>query len=310
MKKLNSPRRAVAPRLLLMLLALALLAFGGCASQGPPIYQWQVESPTATVTMAGSIHVGQPDFFPLPDPFEDAFRNADALAVEVDAVSPENVAKVQTMMMQQGMLPGDETLKDRLDPELYARLEAFAAEKGEPLAMYSKFKPGLVALILTMNEYQRQGFDMELGIDKHFLDQAREMDKPVRELETLEDQLKLFLEVDDELDDDLIAATLDQVDQLQEQTARMVALWKAGDVEGLDAFLQEQIGDDPEITAYYRKLLDDRNVGMADQIDAWLRGDEDVYVVVGAGHFAGDMGIVSLLEEKGWKVEQAHSPKK
>jgi uncharacterized protein YbaP (TraB family) len=59
------------------------------------------------------------------------------------------------------------------------------------------------------------------------------------------------------------------------------------------------------MTQFYRKLLDDRNVVMADKIDAWLGEDTDVFVVVGAGHFAGEMGILHLLEQKGWKVEQA-----
>ena len=306
---MNPQRRLMRHTLLLAVSALLILSLTGCAASGPRIYQWEIRSETATVTMAGSIHVGQEDFFPLPAPFEDAFTAADALAVEVDATSPENLQKTQVLMMQQGMLPGSQTLKDRLDPELYARLEAFAAEKGEPLVMYSKFKPGLVALILTMNEYQRQGFNMELGIDKHFLDQAKEAGKPVRELETIESQMKLFLEVDDELDDLMLSETLGQMDGLQEQTALMVELWKTGDVEGLDAFLAEQIGSDERMQAYYRKLLDDRNVQMAEKIDAWLRADEDIYVVVGAGHFSGKMGLVQLLEDKGWKVEQGRAEK-
>ena len=160
-----------------------------------PIFQWQVKSETATITLVGSIHVGKPGFFPMADPFEKAFAASDALAVEVDMGSQENIQKAMALMMKDGVLPGDETLQDRLEPELYARLEAFAAEKGEPLAMYNKFKPGILAMILVMNEYTRQGFDAELGIDKHFLDLAREREKPIRELETLEAQMDLFLAI-------------------------------------------------------------------------------------------------------------------
>ena len=35
-----------------------------------------------------------------------------------------------------------------------------------------------------------------------------------------------------------------------------------------------------------------------------LKADTDIYVVVGAGHFSGKMGIISLLEGKGYKVRQ------
>jgi ABC-type sulfate/molybdate transport systems ATPase subunit len=48
----------------------------------------------------------------------------------------------------------------------------------------------------------------------------------------------------------------------------------------------------------------DRNVAMVDKIDTMLAGDTNVFVVVGAGHFGGEQGIVKLLEEKGHEVEQ------
>lgn len=294
----------------ILLVGAVILAAASAAAEVAtrPLYQWQVESDSATITLVGSIHVGKPDFFPLAPPFGEAFEAADALAVEVDMSSPENAQKAMSLMTTDGMLPEGQTLKDRLEPELYARLEKLAEEKGEPLAMYARFKPGIVVMILVMNEYQRQGFDPQLGIDLHFLAKAREADKPIRELETLEAQMDLFLEIDDKLDDVLIAETLDQLDELTEQTAELIELWRSGDVEGLDELMQEQVGDDPDLVAFYRKLLDDRNVGMADTIDRWLHEDQDVFVVVGAGHFGGKRGILNLLEEKGWDVTQARAP--
>jgi len=101
-----------------------------------------------------------------------------------------------------------------------------------------------------------------------------------------------------------MAEFLDQMDDIVAMTDEMVALWKSGDAKGLDKFLQDQMGEDPGMEEFYRALLDDRNVGMVDKIDEWLKADTDIYVVVGAGHFSGKMGIISLLEDKGYKVEQ------
>jgi hypothetical protein len=170
--------------------------------------------------------------------------------------------------------------------------------------MYSRFKPGIVAMILVMEEYQRVGFDPELGVDQHFLKAARAQGKEVRELETIEDQMELFFMIDDELDDVLMAEMLDQMADIETMTGEMVDLWQKGEAAGLDSLLLEQMGDDPAMEKFYRRLLDDRNVAMAEKIDAWLDEDADVFVVVGAGHFAGEMGIINLLEQKGWKVEQ------
>lgn len=296
----------VARRFLLGLLAVAFLA----AAAGPvlagdqPLFMWQVKSESATVSLVGSIHVGQKDFFPLAEPFETAFAAAPVLAVEVDMVDPANLQKSAVLVMQKGMLPGETTLQDRLAPELWVRMQQYAAESNLNLAMYSKFKPGLVAMVMVLEEYKKQGYDPELGIDKHFLDAAHEQAKEIRELETIEAQMDLFFSIDDQLDDILIAEFLDQLEDIVAVTDEMVGLWKAGDAEGLDKFLQDQIGEDPQMATFYRTLLDDRNVKMAEKIDAWLQADTDVFVVVGAGHFSGSMGIVSLLEGKGHTVTQ------
>ena len=290
---------------LFVFLAVTILVAAGPLQAGEkPIFMWQVKSETATVSLVGSIHVGKPDFFPLAEPFETAFAAAPVLAVEVDMTDPANLQKSGLLVMQKGMLPGDTTLKDRLSPELWKRLEKYAAENNMNLSMYSKFKPGLVAMIMVLEEYKKVGFDPELGIDKHFLDSATEQGKEIRELETIEAQLDLFFSIDDQLDDILMAEFLDQMDDIVAMTDEMVALWKSGDADGLDKFLQDQMGEDPAMEEFYRALLDDRNVGMADKIDEWLKADTDIYVVVGAGHFSGKMGIISLLEDKGYKVEQ------
>lgn len=283
---------------------LLIVLVQSAALAGDKLYMWQVKSETATITLVGSIHVGQPDFFPLADPYEEAFTAAPVLAVEVDMTDPAVLQESTMLMMKKGMLPGAETLQTRLEPELYKRLEAYAKENGVPLAMYQKFKPGIVAIVLSMEEYKRQGFDPELGIDKHFLDAAKAADKEVRALETVEDQLNIFLDIDDTLDDILINETLEQMGDVSSIIDEMVGYWKSGDADGLGTFMETQMGEGPEMEALYRKLLDDRNVGMTATINEWLGQDQDVFVVVGAGHFAGEMGIVSLLEAEGWEVSQ------
>jgi len=291
-------------RFLLGLVIAAVLVTAAGQAVAQPLFMWQVKSETATVSLVGSIHVGKPDFFPLAEPFETAFAAAPVLAVEVDMSDPVNLQKTAALMLQKGMLPGETTLEDCLSPELWQRMEEYAAERKMNLALYSKLKPGLVAMILVLEEYKNQGFDPELGIDMHFLDVAREQGKEIRELETIEAQMDLFFSIDDQLDDILIAEFLDQMDDIVALTEEMVGLWKSGDVDGLDRFLQDQMGDDPAMAEFYRNLLDDRNVKMAEKIDEWLKADTDIYVVVGAGHFSGQMGILRLLEDKGYKVQQ------
>ena len=287
-----------------LLIVLAAVTLVPSAWAGEPLFLWQVAGEHATVSLTGSIHVGRTDFFPLAEPLEQAFAASDALAVEVDVADPAVQQAAAMLMLQKGMLPADETLQSRLGDAVWGRLQAFAESRGIPLAVYGRFRPGIVAMILLLEEYKRQGLDPELGIDQHFLAEAKEAGKPVRQLETIEAQLDLFVQVDDVLDDIMIGEMLDQMADLAAETDRMIALWRAGDADGLERMMAEQTGDDPAMLAFYRKLLDDRNAAMADSVDAWLRGDRGVFVVVGAGHFGGENGLVRLLEGKGWAVEQ------
>lgn len=294
-------RRPAATRLFPVIVSLLGLAPPAGAA---PLFMWEAVGPRATVTMIGSIHVGQREFFPLPAPYEEAFATAQALAVEVDLTSAVNQARAAVVLAERGSLPDSLTLRDRLTPAVWERLAAAAREYDLPPAAIERRQPGLVAMMLAMLAYMRQGFDPELGIDRHFLDAAHAQGKPVRELESVDRQLELVLDVDDELDDILIAQLLEDLDDLAGLTKRMLGAWQGGDAVALDAMLQEQSGDDPRMAAWYRRLLEDRNVAMADSLDAWLRGDVDVCVVVGAGHFAGERGLVRLLGDRGWTVTQ------
>ncbi len=259
------------------------------------LFMWHLQSETAAITLVGSVHVGKPDFFPLPVPYEQAFAGSSVLAVEVDMSDPAVMADAARLMLEKGRLEAGETLESRLSTEVYRRLQERATEIGFPLAMYNTFRPGIVVVALMMQEYTRQGFDPELGVDKHFLDAAKERQLPVRSLETVGDQLNLFLDIDDVLDDLLVAESLDEATDIAGSIAEMLAYWRHGDADGLNAYMQLQMGEGPQMAAFYRRILDDRNVVMAATIRSWLDGDEDVFVVVGAGHFGGPNGLVKLL---------------
>ena len=43
---------------------------------------------------------------------------------------------------------------------------------------------------------------------------------------------------------------------------------------------------------------------MAEKIEGYLKGKEEVFVVVGAAHLIGEKGILKLLGDKGYHMEQ------
>jgi hypothetical protein len=54
---------------------------------------------------------------------------------------------------------------------------------------------------------------------------------------------------------------------------------------------------------FYKALVTDRNVKMADRIDAFIK-KEPTFIAVGALHLPGADGVVALLRKKGYTVEE------
>ena len=56
-----------------------------------------------------------------------------------------------------------------------------------------------------------------------------------------------------------------------------------------------------------RQLMDERNVGMAEKIDAYLQTSGTYFVLIGAAHYIGESSIINLLERKGIRGERIFS---
>ena len=81
----------------------------------------------------------------------------------------------------------------------------------------------------------------------------------------------------------------------------MLAAWKTGDLATLDRMVQDSFRDYPEM---YGKFVTDRNRMWADKLEDMARKDRTCMVVVGTAHLAGKEGLLELLKEKGFRIEQ------
>ncbi len=71
-------------------------------------------------------------------------------------------------------------------------------------------------------------------------------------------------------------------------------------MDTLGRSMDDQMKGSPELK---KLLLTDRNRRWIRVIESELAGTEDVLFVVGAGHFAGDEGLLALLRKDGYLVE-------
>jgi uncharacterized protein YbaP (TraB family) len=295
MKRLNRIAAAV--------LAAGSLAGGGVAqAQEARTLLYRVEGASgATVYMLGSIHLLSADAYPLPQPVQNAYADAERLVFET---SLDSLMARQQEMAMRGMYQGGKTLRGEIPADLYAQVEAAApalAQMGLTMPVLDRMEPWLVALMFQAVEWQKAGLTPEHGVDMHFSGRAKQDGKPVGGLEPVELQLGLFDGMPAEAQVAFLKQSLEEAPETAEQMRQIVAAWRAGDAARIDAIMNESLDESP---ALYARMLTDRNAAWVPQIEQLLRGGDDVLVVVGAAHLVGGQSVVEMLRQRGYTVEQ------
>lgn len=264
-------------------------------------FMWEVESNGNTVYLVGSMHIADDSFYPLSEKFEEAFAEADYLGVEIDISKAADEAQ-QKLILDLGSYQDGTTLKDHVSSETYTKLGDILKKNGlEPNAL-DAFKPWVAESTLASLKSTTVGYEASAGVDLYFIQKAIESKLPIIELESYESQLGMFNDFSKELQEETLKATLDNFDVLDDSVNQMAEMWKTGNDEQL-LELTNSFSDNEE---YNKAMLIDRNIGMADKIDGYLKSDkkEEYFIVVGAAHYLGEHGIVKLLEDKGYTVER------
>jgi uncharacterized protein YbaP (TraB family) len=273
---------------------------------------WQVEGPQlqarkVSVQLLGSIHVGKPEFYPLPTVVDQYFRAANTLVFEVD---PRTTSSLETALsiQQRGMLPADRTLNQVVDVATMTSLRKVLQQLQLPEPLVSRMKPWMVTMLLTSLQVQALGFNPDNGVENYLL-RAKPPAAQIAELESLDSQLNLLESMDQQT---LLHYTLEDYTNTSAQMDSLITAWRCSDHAKLSSLLfASKDSQDPHLSAsdqakldsLMKQLFDDRNKVMADKIEQFIKtGSGDYFVVVGAGHLLGDNSVVSQLQKKGFKV--------
>src|SRR5438874_2092770 len=151
----------------------------------------------------------------------------------------------------------------------------------------ARLKPWFLSFAIALAEAKRMGFDPSNGVDRHFVDEATEMHKPIATLETVEAQLELMNSFPDELQDKFLMATLIDAEHKTEIIDGMIAAWKSGDAEAMDAATASS-REYPALKPVFDQLFGQRNDAMTQKIEQFLQTPKTYFVAVGAGHLTGD----------------------
>lgn len=261
---------------------------------------WVVSDADSTIYLFGTIHLLKPETQWRTPELDAALAEATELWLEVPNVDDQ--AAAMPLIQQYGLNIGGTPISSLLTEEENAQLQAAAAAIGVPPQAMDVMQPWLVGLQVSVAAAVRAGYDPASGVDSRLKVSADEAGTPVRGFETLEQQFRFFHDLPQDVQLQFLRqslATWEEADQLIDS---MVALWAAGDVDGFEALvldeMQAQWGD------LYDILIVNRNADWTGQIQTMLEGSGTTFIAVGAGHLAGEDSVQSMLEARGVTVER------
>ncbi|MGO2010993.1 MAG: TraB/GumN family protein [Pseudoalteromonas sp.] len=286
----------ILPRLTAYLTFTLLLT--SFASNAEPAL-WQIEKEGVKSYLFGTVHVGDSTMKGLPKKITNAINASEKVIVEVD-ISTISPAEMQRRSMPFMMLRHGQKLQSQLSQQNYQKLTDYFKNKSIDIAMFDKFAPWAVMVTMMQIEFQEAGFSEQNGIDKQVITFAKDNNKPIGELETLEYQMKMFTNLS-RLSNEMIEETFEQLADVETYFINLVNAWKTGDMDTL--------------TDYYNDSFDDSNYGeisekvmLIERNDNWVKsltpriGKEKLFIAVGALHLPEQHGLLKQFKDQGFKV--------
>jgi uncharacterized protein len=263
-------------------------------------FLWKATRNRSSVYLLGSVHLLTKDFYPLNPALEAAYKDADLLVEEVD-LGETLGTDAQMNMLVTGMLPTGQTLDKVISPATLTTVSKRLEAIGLPAEPLKRFKPWFLSLTLLGLEWQKAGFEAELGLDQHFYTLAKNEGKMVQGLETMAFQISRFDEMSMDEQERLLVETLKELDTQQAEVTKLANAWKAGDIATVERLVLQDLKSEPRL---YQRLLVDRNRAWLPKIEALFGRRGRALVVVGAAHLIGSDGLLAMLRSRGYSIEQ------
>lgn len=252
---------------------------------------WAIKDQDTTIYLFGTVHLLPQDADWHFAALDKALDGSQVLYVEI---VDDDQANMAALVMRYGMDMAH-SLSDLLTPFDRGRLERAARLADIPggVAALNMMRPWLAALTLTVAPLTKAGLDPAQGVDKQLRATMEKAGKPVRGLETAEQQIRFLADMTQTMQLAMLRSTLRDTDRATADLAAIIRAWKDGDDAAL-ARLENDLmrRQTPEL---YQRLLVERNKAWAKRITGMLQQPGTVFIAVGAAHLAGPDSVQSQL---------------
>ena len=283
------------------------------AAPYPSGNHWRATRGDSTLDIIGTFHLYDARMPAHLARLAPALTAADAIYLEATDVEIAALQKAintrPELMITQGA-----TLPERLTAAEWAQVSAAMTARGIPAFLASKFQPWYVSVILSMPPCAMSAMSQGAsGMDHLILETARAQAIPTRPLEAFDTIFRIFDGISPEDQIDMIRAAQPLTEHAEDMLATMTEsyfrgdhrqIWEYSRLKGIAA-----AGDDPKKAEADFALMEEMLINSRNR--AWTKvildaaPGKSLVIAVGAGHLAGQEGLLHLLKQAGYTLTQA-----
>lgn len=253
---------------------------------------WQITPPDsyAPSYLFGTMHVRDQRAFGLLPKLYERIDSCEAFVSELRLDELPALPKASLFQLPPGKL-----LSDYYRPKQLMKMrQIFLKSMQLDLLQFIAFKP--LVFINTISETILSK-DMPLSLDAQLSEYAQAQEKQLIGLESMEEQLEYLQKISLENQLRSLAWISRHISAFRRSLIRLAEIYQTGDLRRIHK------SSKGGARGMRRIMIYERNYIMADRL-ASLLPQTSCFVAIGAGHLAGQKGVLRLLKKKGFKIKE------
>ncbi|MCL1938508.1 MAG: TraB/GumN family protein [Candidatus Azobacteroides sp.] len=287
---------------LLMVITGSLYAQTETSKSGSVLWKISGKDLSKPSYLLGTLHLKPGEYL---DSISGAIAALQSCEQAVGEVNMLDMSQWQMQMKQVMQMPPDTTYQMLYSDDDYQFVnEKLTSLIGLGLDKIGRLKPADIQLAIMAKAYLKYfpNINPTNILDLRVQLEATKDQKPVLGLETVDDQLYLIFGIMDlQRQADILLCSLKNIDQLMALIPEQISCYDRGDLDKLYQQMEED-GNCPPTPSEKDALNKDRNNAWMLKLPEIMR-EKSSFIAVGAGHLAGEEGLLNQLENAGYTVE-------
>lgn len=260
----------------------------------------------------GTYHLADASFTEKIPGLQTALAETEQVYGEVNMENMMQPASIQKMTAAM-MLPEGQTLKTVLTPEQFGKVSAFAKElmgvgldNDMVFSQLGKMSPKALATQFTLLLFIKNSatpFNPANGLDNFFQMQAKQNNKPIGGLETIDFQIEtLYKSTPIERQVEELICLVDNKEYNLMMVQEISKAFYAQDLQAIEKAADEKLNNSCDSTPEEEETL------ICGRNDNWMKlmpaimAEKPTFFAVGALHLVGERGMLAQLQKAGYTV--------